>query len=208
VARTVPRIRAGSIAEHKLQTRTALLDAAFRSFVSNGFAGTSLTDVASLAGVGRTTLYEYFPNKEELFLALVEERVPPLLDAAVAELPAGDPLERIEAAYRAAFEVLGHNVQLALVLFHVGRELPAHVRDRMWRALDPINLELAEQCKQGLAAGLLQADDPALLHQTIADLLVGAVDQVLAIGYSENAAESILRARLLFLRGGVRAQRL
>jgi AcrR family transcriptional regulator len=202
----VPRIRAGSIAEHKMQMRTALLNAAFCSFVANGFARTSLTDVASLAGVGRTTLYEYFPNKEELFLALVEERVPPLLSAAIAELPDGDPLERIEGAYRAAFEVLGTHVDLAMVLFHVGRELPSEVRDRMWRALDPVNLELREQCERGVAAGLLPDEDPGLLHRIVADLLVGAIDQVLALGYTEDAAESVLHARLRFLRSGVRAQ--
>ncbi len=205
MAHAVPRIRASNIAEHKELTRTALLDAAFKLFVANGFSGTSLTDVASLASVGRTTLYEYFPNKEELFLALVEDRVPPLLKSAVAGIPPGSPVERVEGVYRAAFLMLGRNIDLAFVLFFVGRELPSDVRDRMWRVLWPANEELARQCALGIESGLFPPGDPELLHQMVADLLVGAVDHVLVLGYSPEVAERVLQARLGFLQHGLGA---
>ncbi len=199
----MPRIRASSIAEHKALTRNALLDSAFRLFVANGFAGASLTDVASLAGVGRTTLYEYFPNKEELFMALIEERVPPLLEDAVARMSPGPPVERLAGAFEEAFTVLADNIDLGFLLFFVGRELPSDVRDRMWKALWPVNNELRRQCEIGIADGVFPAGDPGLLHQTVADLLVGAVDQVLSLGYTEEFALSVLEARVRFLRFGL-----
>lgn len=199
----MPRIRAASIAEHKQLTRDALLDAAFRLFVANGFSRTSLRDVAGLADVGRTTLYEYFANKEELFLALVEARVPSVLEAAVAELPDLPPLDRIQRVYEQAFAVLGDHLDLARILFVVGRELPLEVRERMWSVLWPMNGELLHQCQIGIENGLFPAVDPGLLHQTIADLLVGGVDQVLALGYSDDFAQSVLETRVRFLRQGI-----
>lgn len=198
----VPRIRARNIAEHKAMTHRQLLEAGFKLFATGGYAGTSLTDVASLAGVGRTTVYEYFANKEELFLELIDDRVPPLLEAAMAQLPDAPPDERMEMVFRASFDVLERHVDLAHVLFVVGRELPAAARDRMWRSLDPARDELLRLCRLGIDSGLFPAVDAGLLHQLVADLLVGAVDQVLALGDFRRHATDVLEARIRFLHGG------
>jgi len=50
-----------------------LLDCAAELFAEKGFAGTSLQDIATAAGVGRTTLYHYFGSKEDFLTALVED---------------------------------------------------------------------------------------------------------------------------------------
>ena len=48
-----------------------LLDAAFAVFMKHGFDKSSMSDVATAAGVSRPTLYRSFPTKEELFLGVV-----------------------------------------------------------------------------------------------------------------------------------------
>jgi AcrR family transcriptional regulator len=55
------------------QTRQAILAAAIARFGRDGFRETSVADVARDAGVGGTVTYAYFPNKEALFLAAVDE---------------------------------------------------------------------------------------------------------------------------------------
>ncbi len=55
------------------QTRRAILDAAIERFGREGFRSTSVADIARDAGVGGTVAYSYFPNKEALFLAAVDE---------------------------------------------------------------------------------------------------------------------------------------
>jgi AcrR family transcriptional regulator len=52
-----------------------ILAAALDCFTERGFAATRLEDVARRAGVTKGTLYLYFPNKEELFKAMVREAV-------------------------------------------------------------------------------------------------------------------------------------
>lgn len=54
-------------------TRRAVLEAAIARFGRDGYRATSVTDIARDAGVGGTVAYAYFPNKEALFLAAVDE---------------------------------------------------------------------------------------------------------------------------------------
>src|SRR4051794_29555945 len=55
------------------ETRRAILDAAITRFGREGYRVTSVADIARDAGVGGTVAYAYFPNKEALFLAAVDE---------------------------------------------------------------------------------------------------------------------------------------
>jgi len=52
-----------------------ILDAALACFAERGFAATRLDEVATRAGVTKGTLYLYFPNKEELFKAVVRQSI-------------------------------------------------------------------------------------------------------------------------------------
>jgi AcrR family transcriptional regulator len=77
-----------------------IIEAALRLFADRGFAATKLEDVAAAAGIGKGTIYLYFPTKEDLFRAVVRQAVVPNLDAAVALLedpdrPAADILRAI-----------------------------------------------------------------------------------------------------------------
>jgi AcrR family transcriptional regulator len=77
-----------------------ILDAALASFAERGFAATRLDDVAKRAGITKGTLYLYFPNKEELFKAVVRQAIVASIargEALVAESaePAPVLLERL-----------------------------------------------------------------------------------------------------------------
>ena len=79
-----------------------IVAAALACFAERGFAATRLEDVARRAGVTKGTLYLYFPNKEELFKAVVRQAVVPniaLGEALVAQStePAPVVLEQLVA---------------------------------------------------------------------------------------------------------------
>ena len=57
------------------RTRRAVLEAAIERFGRDGYRATSVADVARDAGVGGTVPYTYFPNKEALFTAALDEDV-------------------------------------------------------------------------------------------------------------------------------------
>jgi AcrR family transcriptional regulator len=68
------------------QTREAILRAAIVRFARDGFRATSVADIARDAGVSGTLAYAYFPNKEALFLAAVDEDASGLINLAVDHL--------------------------------------------------------------------------------------------------------------------------
>lgn len=61
--------------ERRARTRAALLHAAGRVFAEHGFHQATLETVAAEAGVSKGALYHYFRSKEQLFLALLEDRL-------------------------------------------------------------------------------------------------------------------------------------
>ena len=66
------------------RTRQSLIDTAIVRFAREGFRGTSVADVCRDAGLSTTASYPYFPNKEALFVAAVDEDVAGLIDEAVS----------------------------------------------------------------------------------------------------------------------------
>jgi AcrR family transcriptional regulator len=79
-----------------------ILEAAARLFARHGYADTDTQLLADELGVGKGTLYRYFPSKRDLFLAAVDRAMRSLrqhVDSAVAS--AEDPLDQIAAGVRA-----------------------------------------------------------------------------------------------------------
>jgi AcrR family transcriptional regulator len=62
-----------------------LLDAALELFVEKGFAATRIEEVALRAGVSKGTLYLYYPSKEDLLKAVIEQRLSAEITAVAAE---------------------------------------------------------------------------------------------------------------------------
>lgn len=74
------------------QTRARLLAAAVSVFARRGFASASVEDVAAAAGLTKGAVYSSFASKEQLILAVMEERITARLCAAgTAFAAAGDP---------------------------------------------------------------------------------------------------------------------
>jgi AcrR family transcriptional regulator len=65
-----------------------IVAAALALFAERGFAATKLEDVAARAGIGKGTIYLYFPTKEDLFRAVVRQGLVPNLEAAEAMVAA------------------------------------------------------------------------------------------------------------------------
>ncbi len=59
-------------AEAKLETRQRILEAARKLFCDKGFAGTTTRDIATEASIATGTMFNYFPGKEHLALAIID----------------------------------------------------------------------------------------------------------------------------------------
>ena len=72
--------------------RKAFVDAARTLFFANGYTGTTMSSIASKVGGSKTTLWTYFPSKEELFAAVVDDIVGEYGTALHVDLPVDAPV--------------------------------------------------------------------------------------------------------------------
>jgi len=78
------------------ERRGHILDIAYAAFIRNGYAGTSMARIAALLGGSKTTLYNHFESKKELFVAVADRECAKLFDQIfVATEIAGDFRDRV-----------------------------------------------------------------------------------------------------------------
>lgn len=99
-----PKVQRGRPVDEQLWDRRCeeILDAAAELFAERGYADADTQDLANRVGVGKGTLYRYFPSKRELFLASADRvmrRLRQRLDLAIADRD--DPLEKVAVAIEA-----------------------------------------------------------------------------------------------------------
>src|SRR5205823_14897917 len=75
------------------RTRRAVLDAAIARFARDGYRGASVAEIARDARLSGTAAYAYFPNKEALFVAAVDEDAAGVIDEALSTLTDADDID-------------------------------------------------------------------------------------------------------------------
>ena len=106
-------------------TRNRILAAALHLFSENGYRGATTAEIARHAGVAEGTIYRYFKDKKELFVACVEPVVQEALSRERA-LPrsGGTPRDLIRLRIRELIRVMRENLPVFNVLFTEGRFHP------------------------------------------------------------------------------------
>ncbi|MGV8984683.1 MAG: TetR family transcriptional regulator C-terminal domain-containing protein [Cypionkella sp.] len=83
----------------------AILDAGLEVFSANGFRGATLDQIAEVAGLSKPNLLYYFPSKDAVYLALLEQLLRTWLDPLVHMDPEGEPVEEVLAYVRRKLEL-------------------------------------------------------------------------------------------------------
>lgn len=115
----------------RVRRRRQLLAAAQEIFVARGYHAAAMDEIADRAGVSKPVLYQHFPGKLELYLALLEEHSEVLVEKQREALESTDDnRQRVIASFRAYFDfVAGDGEAFRLVFESDLRNLPA-VREK------------------------------------------------------------------------------
>lgn len=171
----MPRIRAGSIAEHKELTRREILAAASALFRNQGYAETSLGDIAAYVGIGRTTLYEYFTDKADLLATLVEETIPEVIGEIVADADgAGTARERLGELVVRGLEFVSDEGHLGALVMQELPRLGGDAGRRVWEAHDRLGAAVDDLVAEGIASGEFRPFDAAIAGRIVTSLLMTA----------------------------------
>lgn len=108
--------------------RLEILRAATNEFSQNGFEGTRMEAVAKRAGIGKSTVYEYFPSKSELFRAVCELIIEDVLKRVQSSLCAALPVRDLLLRYFACILDLQQALGSAMPLVNSGEIVFQHIR--------------------------------------------------------------------------------
>ncbi|WP_084958528.1 TetR/AcrR family transcriptional regulator [Thermoactinospora rubra] len=162
----MPRISAATIGEHRARTRDRILQAVSHLARVQGIDAISMTDVAQEAGITRTVLYNYYPDKAALLLAFTERVTQYFIDSFERELPAdASPAERLRAFVRLQLEgLLAHPHPGAADL---SAALGPDAYQQLAEHVAPMQRILVEILESGTASGDFHAPDAAATARMI-----------------------------------------
>src|SRR5260370_12084615 len=185
-----------------LQRHQRILDAAAQVFASKGYDGTVGEEVAGEAEDSKGGVYFHFPNKQAIFLALLDRLANILrerLESAVVART--DPVARAESALRVVFETFGSHRRLTRLFMVEALGAGPEFNARMVQ----IPAAVADMIRVHLDDAVAQHAIPPLDTATAATAWFGAINEVVthwalaeAPGKLEDAYPTI---RALLLRG-------
>jgi AcrR family transcriptional regulator len=202
----MPRIRAQSIAEHKQMTRRQILEAAQELIEEVGSADISLGEIATAIGIGRTTLYEYFADRDDVIASLVEEELPGVVEQIISDIPTGlaAPEHLAEVAERTVRFVATDPV-LGLILHREVGRLSAAAQHRIRVAHADLVAEVASVYTAGVAERTLRPIPVDLAGRFIQDTVMSAARAVIAAPRPDIRLPEIVAAMREFLLGGLQS---
>lgn len=199
----MPRISAGSNAEQRASTQRRVLTSFGELLFTHGLPGLTMTDVARHAGVGRTAVYNYFADLEELLVAYALDETERFLQELKAELEQTEnPVRKLELYVRAQIEDLGARhlppgpAMRTVLSADSFAKLSVHVGE--------LNAILQRILREGIDAGYLPRADVAALAQLIHGSLTASAARSPEQTY--EAQEQHVSSTVRFIQAGVGAR--
>ena len=157
------------------ERRAQLLDAAREVFVAQGYHAAAMDDIAEAAGVSKPVLYQHFPGKLDLYLALLDQSSEALLAALDEALKStSDNKLRVSATVATYFDFVDDPGGAFRLIFESDLTTEPGVRTRVDRANDACAAALSQVIAEDtglteaeatlLAAGLLGMAQTAARH--------------------------------------------
>jgi AcrR family transcriptional regulator len=152
-----------------------ILDAALSVFAEHGIDAAKLEEIATRAGVSKGTIYCYFSSKEELFKAVVRQKVGPLIaNADKASATGGSAEDQLKSYLRHQWECLGEQdsegwIRLCMFELHKYPDLAAFHWDEV---VSRSNRILAEIIRRGIATGEFRDTNPLTTVQMIKAIIL------------------------------------
>jgi AcrR family transcriptional regulator len=152
----VPKLWSQTIETHRREVRDAILDTTAVLVADYGLRGVTMSQIAEETGVGRATLYKYFPDVETILVEWHERHVAGHLDH-LAELRdrSDDARQRLESVL-GAYALISHEVSQR----HHGADLPAlvHLGQHVARAQHQLTKFIRDLLAEGAQAGAIRDD--------------------------------------------------
>jgi AcrR family transcriptional regulator len=166
--------RKKSIAEMR---RQQILDAALPIFSRKGFAATTTSEIAKAAGVAEGTIYNYFPTKRELFIAVIKNLIITMhLMELIEKLPGdGTPLIFHDILQDRLVFAGNENVSHIMGLMSEIQRDPELKKLYAEQFLAPFFIKMEAAYERMTASGKIRKMNPAIATRLVGGLIIGFI---------------------------------
>jgi AcrR family transcriptional regulator len=167
--------------EAAAQRRYAILEAARTVFARQGYANTGVEDIAEQAGIGKGTLYLYFPSKEQIYLAALLEEARRLDAESRAAMAAADTWqEKLRAFVEVRLRYFDEHQDFMRIYMTEFRSMcllgkPVHAE--LYRLTEQCEAQLAQMFASAAGRGEIREIDPELAALTVSDMIRGLMER-------------------------------
>lgn len=185
--------------EEQAARRREIFNAAVDSFLKKGFQETTMREIAELAGMGKSTLYDYFKNKDEILTFIFEEGIHDVLKRAEQIAQQDIPvIERIQQIAQMHLEFLVAHKNLFLILTQEIQRLKMQSQQRIQLGRYAYQDLMRSLIEEGIREGVFRPVDALLA----ARLLVNSMGSVVFTSRPTATPQALLSESLeIFLRG-------
>jgi AcrR family transcriptional regulator len=157
-----------------ISTKSKVLGAAVELFGTDGYAATSLDDLARRVGIRKQTLLYYFPSKDDLFTAAALEAARDVFEALDGALRLHDPggLARLPIFIGAVSDLARERPEVLGLIREVARAGPP-LSDRVSKALQPLVDPAVEWLEKGMADGVVRRQNARVALLSIYSTVIG-----------------------------------
>ena len=125
--------------------RAQLLESALEVFVAQGYHAAAMDDIADRAGVSKPVLYQHFPGKLELYVALLDQSCDTIIDATNRALESTqDNKQRVAATMQVFYDYVANAHGAFRLVFESDLNNEPAVRDRVERVTTECSAKIAE----------------------------------------------------------------
>jgi len=155
--------------EEQSRRRREIFNAAVHLFLEKGFAETSMREIAQVAGVGKSTLYDYFQTKDDILVSYFLDEIEVISRQAEEinrqdHLPAAEKLRRV---MRAHLEYLLENKEKYIGLTSEAQRLGAQSQKRLQAARHAYQDLICRLVEQGTREGSFRPVNPFLAMRVV-----------------------------------------
>jgi AcrR family transcriptional regulator len=156
------------------RTSEQILNAATEEFTEHGFAGARVDAIAARAGINKRMLYHYYGNKDDLFLAVMENAYAEIRSHEhELELDRLDPVAAVRELINYTFNYFVDKPSFIRLLNTENLHEARHIKrsKRIPEMHSPLIVQIERVLARGAAAGVFRTDvDPVQLYISIASL--------------------------------------
>lgn len=154
-------------------TVARILDAAESVFAENGFAGASVRDIAARAGLNAASLYNYYPGKQELYEAVLDRGLMPILEILGAMTSGGGDGSSDLAAVDVVVDHIATRPAIARMLHYEALSGGESIARLVRRWIAPIYGSAVDALRASPAAHNWSPAEMPLLIESLHNVIVG-----------------------------------